>query len=387
MWLRALDAETGAGVWTNTLPSTFSVNPPTYDSGAVYLLQSDGGAAASFVRSFNATNGLTNWATSYPSQGDLTYAPVVTNGAVYCSTGLYGGLTGYNRTNGVQKFFTGLYGNLGCDQWTPAYYNGKVYMWVNGYFSEHDPQTGSAYWILTNAAPSEFGYSMYRSVAIANGRAYFTSTTKLFCVDLSAHQNVWTNNGAFSGTPAVANGVVYAISNTVVQAFNTNGVLMRTYDSTNQVEHLAGQMIVTDDVLMVTGRYGIYIFRLSDGTIQQFISAFHQSCSCYYSPSISLANNTLYVTSSDQNVYAYAAMPTVVPTLVNPVQLGDGAMRFGFTNISGASFSVWANTNAALPLNGWSRLGNATEITSGQYQFTDVSATNYAQRYYCVSSP
>jgi len=29
----------------------------------------------------------------------------------------------------------------------------KVYMWVNGYFSEHNPQTGAANWVLTNADP------------------------------------------------------------------------------------------------------------------------------------------------------------------------------------------------------------------------------------------
>ena len=67
---------------------------------------------------------------------------------------------------------------------------------------------------------------MNRTVAIADGRAYFTSTTKLMAVDLALQQNVWQITGSFSGTPAVANGMVYAISNSVVNAYTTNGVFV-----------------------------------------------------------------------------------------------------------------------------------------------------------------
>ena len=70
------------------------------------------------------------------------------------------------------------------------------------------------------------------------------------------------------------------------------------------------------------------------------------------------------------------------------IRLGDGSVQFGFTNLSGSMFSVRASTNVALPLNQWSNLGPVTEMPpgSGQFQFTDVQATNHSHRYYRVSS-
>jgi hypothetical protein len=62
---------------------------------------------------------------------------------------------------------------------------------------------------------------------------------------------------------------------------------------------------------------------------------------------------------------------------------GGGSMPFqlNFTNTPGASFSVLATTNVALPINQWSNLGTATEVSPGQYQFSDPNATNTAQFY------
>ncbi len=74
--------------------------------------------------------------------------------------------------------------------------------------------------------------------------------------------------------------------------------------------------------------------------------------------------------------------------LINPVVLVNGAFQFSFANLAGASFTVFASTNVALPFNAWQNLGTAVEIptSSGQYQFTDPQATNYTERYYRMSS-
>ncbi len=88
-----------------------------------------------------------------------------------------------------------------------------------------------------------------------------------------------------------------------------------------------------------------------------------------------------------KNVYAYAATATTLATLTNAARLGNGAFQFSFTNTPGATFTAWASTNVALPLSNWTSLGYVTEISSGQYQFTDLQATTNARRYYRVSSP
>jgi hypothetical protein len=74
-------------------------------------------------------------------------------------------------------------------------------------------------------------------------------------------------------------------------------------------------------------------------------------------------------------------------TLVGAQTRSDGSFQFGFTNISGASFSVLAATNLMLPLSNWTVLGGFTESSPGQFQFSDTPATNREQRFYRARSP
>lgn len=73
--------------------------------------------------------------------------------------------------------------------------------------------------------------------------------------------------------------------------------------------------------------------------------------------------------------------------LINPVTLGNGSFQFSFTNLAGASFTVFASTNVAAPFNEWSNLGAPVESPAGTFQFTDPQATDYTERYYRVRSP
>jgi hypothetical protein len=77
------------------------------------------------------------------------------------------------------------------------------------------------------------------------------------------------------------------------------------------------------------------------------------------------------------------------PALLTGAGLTNGGFGFSFTNTPGASFTVFATTNPALPGNTWSNLGPAVESPagSGHYQFTDPNATNAIQRFYRVRSP
>ena len=85
------------------------------------------------------------------------------------------------------------------------------------------------------------------------------------------------------------------------------------------------------------------------------------------------------------NMVVTPAPPTIV--LANAVMPVRGAFQFDFTNAPGASFTVLAAPDPTLPIAGWTALGSATEISPGQYQFTDLQATNHPQRFYRVSSP
>jgi T5SS/PEP-CTERM-associated repeat protein len=67
--------------------------------------------------------------------------------------------------------------------------------------------------------------------------------------------------------------------------------------------------------------------------------------------------------------------------------LANGSFQFGFANAPNGNFTVLATTNVALPLTDWTVLGAVTEISPGQFQFSDPQATNNLQRYYHVRSP
>jgi hypothetical protein len=73
--------------------------------------------------------------------------------------------------------------------------------------------------------------------------------------------------------------------------------------------------------------------------------------------------------------------------LTNGAKVVKGAFQFAFINTPGAVFTVLSTTNSALPLSNWTVLGGVTEVSPGQFQFTDPQATNTSRRFYRVRSP
>ncbi len=70
----------------------------------------------------------------------------------------------------------------------------------------------------------------------------------------------------------------------------------------------------------------------------------------------------------------------IVPPPGNP---GGNPVQLNFVGTAGASYSVWASTNFA----NWQWAGPAVEISAGQFQFADYSATNLPRRFYRLSTP
>jgi hypothetical protein len=72
---------------------------------------------------------------------------------------------------------------------------------------------------------------------------------------------------------------------------------------------------------------------------------------------------------------------------VTGIHLQAGAFQFGFSNILGGTFSVFATTSLTQPWTNWTSLGAATESPPGTFQFADPQTTNFPQRFYRVSAP
>ena len=80
--------------------------------------------------------------------------------------------------------------------------------------------------------------------------------------------------------------------------------------------------------------------------------------------------------------------PGMTPPVIGDIaRLGDGSFQLSFANAPGASFTVLASTNVALPLSNWTVLGAATEIAPGSYRFIDPQAANSPVKFYGVRAP
>jgi hypothetical protein len=80
--------------------------------------------------------------------------------------------------------------------------------------------------------------------------------------------------------------------------------------------------------------------------------------------------------------------PAPAPILLtSPALLPSGAFQFTFTNWPALTFTAFGTTNLTLAFSNWTSLGAVTELSSGQFQFTDLQATNIQPRFYRVSSP
>jgi hypothetical protein len=100
-----------------------------------------------------------------------------------------------------------------------------------------------------------------------------------------------------------------------------------------------------------------------------------------------VARGRIYVAGQNQ-VYAFTLPGTVTPfTLTNLTILPSGAFQFSFTNTPGALFNVFGTTNLAEPFTNWLWLDSATEVSLGQYQFTDTQAPGNTARFYQVVWP
>lgn len=319
-YLSVLDASSGGELWRRQFVTSHSINPPTFDSGKVYVQKGKSTSPGndSQLWCLDAATGNTNWFAPFGAQWERYFAPTVFNGGVWIDGGTYGGLYGFNTSDGTQRFFNSSLAQY--DQWTPAYYNGTVYTWVAGVFRAHDPATGAILWSVTASTGNP--YSVNSAPAIDQGRAFVVGYTNFCAIDLTTHAVAWSPGGSFKGSPAVANGAVYALSGSNVQSYDTQtGALLGSYVTGDTT--IAGQPIVTNDALIVSSPTKTYIFKLANFSPIQTIP---------YGGAASLANGILYL-----------AGPTGVLRTYNPVLPSNNADLSGLVLSAGTLAPVFAS--------------------------------------------
>jgi subtilisin family serine protease len=300
VYARSLDTTTGSQIWERAL-SPGTLNPPSHHAGTVYIQRNNSSTTAEFM-ALDETTGATRWTTPINSLSEASLAPAVSDLGAYIHGGAYGGLYGFNQTTGTQKF---LVSRPHYNRWTPTLYEGGVYSYVAGAFASHDPETGAILWSL-DVGWVWSGYSMNRTIACDNNRAYVTTNQQLICIDLTARSVVWRiqDTSTFTGTPAVMAGVVYVLSGTSVKTYAaTSGVPLAEYNAANIDTYpgvLTGAPIVTGDLVIASNDYKTYIFnRATRAAVQSFS----------FGATPALVDGNLYLTSTDRKIRAYTRIP------------------------------------------------------------------------------
>jgi hypothetical protein len=106
---------------------------------------------------------------------------------------------------------------------------------------------------------------------------------------------------------------------------------------------------------------------------------------------ISLSNVVAYVQTSPIQQSSPSVTAPILGGITFTSSGGSGSgFGFSFTNVPGASFTVWTSTDLTQPFSSWTKVGTVTEVPGvsySQYKFMDPLAGNDVQRFYRVSSP
>src|SRR5216684_1097367 len=209
--LYALDARTGATLWTATIgrkDGTSASCWPVVTNGVVYV-----GSLDSRLYALDARTGATLWTSA---TGDAIWSPpVIVNGVVYVGS-LDSRLYAFDARTGVTLWITDVGSAISA---SPVVTNGIVY--INSQDSmlhALDARTGATLWSTAIGNPNSSFTSSWP--VVANGIVYVGSQdSRLYAFDAQTGIMLWTTDigdpdstNFTSSWPVVANGVVYVSS-------------------------------------------------------------------------------------------------------------------------------------------------------------------------------
>ena len=198
--VRALNASTGAQLWSYATGGENTFSSPAVANGVVYV-------GSDKLYALNASTGALLW--SYATGSYVASSPAVANGVVYVGGG-DGNVYALNASTGAQLWSYADGGALS----SPAVANGVVYVGSDHFSIDYlyalNASTGAQLWSFAANDP-EFTIS---SPVVANGVVYISFFQSVYAVNASTGAQLWSApaGGIFGGinnTAAVANGVVY----------------------------------------------------------------------------------------------------------------------------------------------------------------------------------
>jgi len=202
---------TGEMVWQwsnpcNCAPESTLNSPMVYANGAVYFGYSNGGAGGSeYVVALDAKSGSVLWTYDTGTSNSLGYAGVaVGNGLVYvgCNGSNFAGVCALSQSSGGLVWSA----NIGTN--SLAFTVGKNLLFVNANFVYEvialDASTGSTVWTFATDG-TDLPVALAKNVVYANGSGH-----ELYALKARTGAQIWsTTPQSLSSSPSVANGVIY----------------------------------------------------------------------------------------------------------------------------------------------------------------------------------
>jgi hypothetical protein len=242
------------------------------------------------------------------------------------------------------------------------------------YYGDGAPLTG-----ITNRALGLIATT--KTGPIAFGAAFYNKSTNTYTtINLSYTGELWRNNP--TAQPLLFGYVIDpAGSNSVFQVSqwdSTNGIyyvpaLNVTFPTSVNTEVLDGTQPANQTSLAASS------LSISNWTPGATLWLVWQATTLGSAQNLAIDNLAFSA--------ATAAVTVTPPRIGGITMLGNGSFQFAFTNTPGASFRVLGTNNVQAPVATWPLVGYATEVSAGQYQFTDAQATNSAQKFYVLVSP
>jgi outer membrane protein assembly factor BamB len=357
--LYALSATNGAVLWSVDYGDLYSLNPPSYGYGNVYIQNGNGfGTYDAALSAYQAGTSAAVFRSPVSAQWERYLAPTLYDGNVYVDGGHFGGIYSFNATNGTQNWFGYV---AQYDGWTPAVDANYCYVYTGsgdtipilGEFRIIDRFSGTTAYLVTDNAFQCDSYTMNAAVVLgAHNDAFAINEPgsiypgygrfgRLLKFDLhsdaaNAPHIGWVLSDLFTGQPTLANDVLYV---------NDGGILVALDELTGSrlwawapspAESLIGTIVATDSHLFVGTGVATYAIDLGS----------HEAVWSYpVSGDLAYGDGVLYVAGADGILTAI----TAPPVWIDPISSPGGPYT---TECQGASTTVQLDGSASSAPNG-----------------------------------
>jgi hypothetical protein len=332
------------------------------------------------------------WATPARGGGSWAVGGVASDGInPFIATGnTFGAGTTWSGGEAIIRFQTGpVFSGLTNDYWAPT-------NWPSLDSSDTDLGGSGALLVdVPGATPSKLVVSLGK-----DGNAYLLNRTNLGGVSVPlAQANVSSSpirQAAATYRTTLGTYVAFRASSTQLSAFRINATSPPTITSAWTVsQNGQGSPFVTSTdgtnnvIVWVIGSEGdqrLHGYNGDTGAVVFNGGGANELMAGTRRFNTAIAARGRIYAANDNKVYAFT-VPVTPIVLTNLILLPGGAFQFGFPNVPGMSFTVYGTANLMLAFTNWTRLDSVTEISPGQFQFTDLSGTGNQARFYRVTSP